>query len=115
VLSLAFIGAATVEKDVFVFSLDDILDMTPLLYMLVFSAAFYLVITFLRGWNTPGEQRITRLFIGLLVSFIFVEKIVSLSLPYFSNIILGVLLVLIYSEFVTVSIKSIYPDQHDHV
>lgn len=109
VLDLLNLVAALLATDRLVFRVDGIKEMRPLFYTLLSSIFFYLIIAFMNGWNTSGEQRLTTLFIALLASLLVVEKVVGVSLEDLTNIILAIFLLYIHVQFTSISIQSMYP------
>ena len=110
-LNLAFLAGSIMNKDMFVMTLDDISNVFPIVYLLCVSCIFYLIMLAIKGWNTSGEQRLVKIFLGFLIGFLVVDKVISLSLGHFANPILAVVCFLVFSELVIISVRSLYPKE----
>lgn len=89
--------------------LNFISDAHSLNFKFIISAIVILVFcSLLSGvcFTSPADERILKLFIAFLSSLIVTEKIISLSLPAISNIILGVTFIFILSEYMGMALKA---------
>jgi hypothetical protein len=109
--NLLFLVAGITNRNIFIFNLDEIVNIVPAASMLAVSCLLYLILTRLKGWNTNGEERITKIFMGFLLGLVITEKVIRISLPYFSNLVLSVVCFIVFSELVTISIRTLYPKE----
>lgn len=113
IFNLVFIVSSVINTDVGVLSLDNLSYVSSVVYMVMLSGLLYLIIHKCLCFTSPAEKRILRLFLAFLISLIVVEKIISLSLPAISNIILGLIFMFIISEYLTISVKSYYSERQE--
>jgi hypothetical protein len=108
ILNLIFIISSVVNTDFLLLTLDQLTIISPVVALVVLTGLLYLTVQKCLCFTSPAEKRILKLFIAFLLALVVVEKVISISLPGVSNILLGVMFMFIISEYITIGINSYY-------
>ena len=108
IFNVVFIVSSFVNIDFWIFTLDDLTIISPVVYLILVTGLLYLVINKCLCFTSPAEKRILRLFMAFLLVLVVVEKVISVSLPIASNYLLALMFMLILSEYIAISVNSYY-------
>ena len=108
ILNLVFIVSSFMNSDLWIFSVQNLSYLSPVAYLILLSGLIYLIINNCVCFTSPAEKKILKLFIAFLLSLIITERIISLSIPRISNIVLGVIFMFILTEYLGIGVKSYY-------